>query len=509
MNILILSEPSFPRHHGGAGRGTHLLATGLRARGHRVTIVCQCDEASESETIEGVDVHRLNWDHVANVPGRRGELATVSTILAHLGQRLRLNEVDVLFDSGGFLSFYHQLAFELKQRYSLAFVLQFRYLIARHLLATRSRRATSLDADALGLESAVDESSQCFPVRFADEVLCVSNDDADYVQAQLRPLAGRPQILPEPVEPLHVEARAVARMRTELLGDGEHLICFGGRIDDSMKGGDAVRFAFERVLAARPRARLLLLGQDSRATAPYRRFGSALVVHPWIRDRLEMATVLAAADVLLMPSTYEPFGTLCAEAMQVGTPVVATRVGGLCDQIEHGHNGYLVTGADAERRGAGLAANALSILSDPALAQRLSQAGVESARRFAIPEVAARAELLFARALERARAAPGMRVSPPSFSSEDQARYLALLAGYAGQDAPSKGARVLEDWSESARERCGQCTRSRLAEDTRNLLRLRKAPFRLIHRLRGSLPMARDAAIACACPLGLLQKHDV
>jgi glycosyltransferase involved in cell wall biosynthesis len=315
--------------------------------------------------------------------------------------------------------------------------------------------------------------------------------------------------LPEPVEPLRVDAQAVAKVRAELLGEREQLLCFGGRVEDSMKGGDSVRVAFERVLAERPSARLLLLGQDESSLGPYRRFGSALVARSWIRDRLEMATVLAAVDVLLMPSTYEPFGTLCAEAMQVGTPVVATRVGGLRDQIEDGQNGYLVAGANARERGEGLAARALGILSDPALARRLSLAGMESAGRFAIPNVAARAEALCARALERARSFPSPRIAPPTFSREDQARYLELLARYAGREAPSKGELVLRDWSETASERCERCTRSRLAEDTRGLLRLSKAPYRIIHRLRGSLPTARDTAIACACPLGLLQKHDV
>ena len=49
-----------------------------------------------------------------------------------------------------------------------------------------------------------------------------------------------------------------------------------------------------------------------------------------------------AADVCAIPSYYESFGLVAIEAMACGTPVVATRVGGLISTIRDGETGYLI-----------------------------------------------------------------------------------------------------------------------------------------------------------------------
>ena len=63
-------------------------------------------------------------------------------------------------------------------------------------------------------------------------------------------------------------------------------------------------------------------------------------------------------DVLVLPSYQEPFGTVLAEAMAVGTPVVATRVGGLPEVVDDGVTGRLV----APGRPGRLAAAVLEVL---------------------------------------------------------------------------------------------------------------------------------------------------
>ena len=59
--------------------------------------------------------------------------------------------------------------------------------------------------------------------------------------------------------------------------------------------------------------------------------------------------VLAALDVLLVPSLWFENGpTIALEAMAVGTPILATRVGNLIEIIEDGVNGRLVDPGDVE-----------------------------------------------------------------------------------------------------------------------------------------------------------------
>jgi len=50
----------------------------------------------------------------------------------------------------------------------------------------------------------------------------------------------------------------------------------------------------------------------------------------------------SAADVCVVPSYYESFGLVALEAMACGTPVIASRVGGLVSTVEDGVNGFLI-----------------------------------------------------------------------------------------------------------------------------------------------------------------------
>jgi len=95
----------------------------------------------------------------------------------------------------------------------------------------------------------------------------------------------------------------------------------------------------------------------------------------------ELPAYYRAAGVLVVPSAYEGLPYVILEAMQNGTPVVATHVSGHPEVIEDGRNGFLLE----VDRPAALAARCVEILRDPELAQRLAEAGRETiARRFGL-----------------------------------------------------------------------------------------------------------------------------
>lgn len=84
---------------------------------------------------------------------------------------------------------------------------------------------------------------------------------------------------------------------------------------------------------------------------------------------------LKEADIFVLPSLYEAMGIAIAEAMAMGLPVVATRVGGVPDLIENGVNGFLVSPQDSDA----IADTILRIANDPPLAGKMRQENIKKA----------------------------------------------------------------------------------------------------------------------------------
>ena len=90
-----------------------------------------------------------------------------------------------------------------------------------------------------------------------------------------------------------------------------------------------------------------------------------------------LSTYYRAADVCLVPSRSESFGLVALEAAACGTPVVASDVGGLRDNVVEGRTGFLVAGRSSDA----FARRVIDILADPLLALRLGDAGSRRAER--------------------------------------------------------------------------------------------------------------------------------
>ena len=102
-------------------------------------------------------------------------------------------------------------------------------------------------------------------------------------------------------------------------------------------------------------------------------------------DHTDLPLYYNAADVCVVPSYYESFGLVALEAMACGTPVVATRVGGLSTIIHHGRTGYLKSWRCPEAF-----ANSLEmIISSDGLQQSLGEASRKRAEGMGWDNVAA------------------------------------------------------------------------------------------------------------------------
>ncbi len=106
----------------------------------------------------------------------------------------------------------------------------------------------------------------------------------------------------------------------------------------------------------------------------------------------------AAADVVVMPSYYEPFGMVAIEAMASGSPVVASDVGGLRWTVEDGITGYHAKPKD----GLDFARQVVRILKNPALRNRLGEnAQIRARREFGWQGIARKMKQFYTTQLEK------------------------------------------------------------------------------------------------------------
>jgi glycosyltransferase involved in cell wall biosynthesis len=149
-----------------------------------------------------------------------------------------------------------------------------------------------------------------------------------------------------------------------------------------IKGFDLAVRALPAVLRAAPGTRLVLVGDG-----PQRAEIEALALETGVRDHLvltgavaDVGSCLAAADVLVAPSRNEGMGRVLVEAMALGIPVVAARVGGTARVLSDGRAGELVTPDDPEA----LARALIEILESPFLRASYRAKGMERAERFSL-----------------------------------------------------------------------------------------------------------------------------
>ncbi len=197
---------------------------------------------------------------------------------------------------------------------------------------------------------------------------------ADLVLADSQAVAERLEGLDAHVVHCPVELDPPAAPVPWAPGDGPVIGCVG-RIEPRKGILDLVE-ATPAIRAGIPGARVVVIGDDPYETDPAylaRVKEAGGVEHlPWVENA---AGVMRHLDVLVAPSHQEPFGTVLSEAMAVGTPVVATRVGGLAEVVEDGVTGLLVEPHDP-------AALAAAVVQVYARREAMGAAGLVAARRF-------------------------------------------------------------------------------------------------------------------------------
>jgi glycosyltransferase involved in cell wall biosynthesis len=214
-------------------------------------------------------------------------------------------------------------------------------------------------------------------IRLASAVTSPSRDTLERVRSYYGLALDRAEVIPNPTHPVD------PAMRWSIAGCTPGTVLFVGRFD-YLKGGDLIIEAFERVLRAFPDARLHFVGPDRGLPGGDGRPGE---LERFVDDRLPgaresgrvrllgqvphsgLAALRREAMISVACSRYEVFGLALAEAMALGCPVVAARVGGIPEVVRDGVDGLLHRGGDPDD----LAAKIVDLLRDPARAADLGQ----------------------------------------------------------------------------------------------------------------------------------------
>ena len=190
-------------------------------------------------------------------------------------------------------------------------------------------------------------------------------------------------------------------IRVELGVDGQPLVLFAGRLEYE-KGVQTLIDAVPLLDRSVPGVRVVVAGAGSYRHELERRV-RALRLGRRVRfegfvDERRLRRLYRTADVVVVPSLYEPFGLVAVEAMACRTPVVAANAGGLREIVEQGVTGLRFAPGNARS----LAAALRRVLTDRDLATGLvDRAAAALAARPTWDEVADRTAGAYVSAIRR------------------------------------------------------------------------------------------------------------
>jgi glycosyltransferase involved in cell wall biosynthesis len=154
-----------------------------------------------------------------------------------------------------------------------------------------------------------------------------------------------------------------ALARFGIAGD-EPVALYVGRLSKE-KNLDVLAAAWAIVHAARPDARLIVVGGEGPLVGTFRAPG---MIEAGGLYGAELATVFASADVFVFPSETETFGNVVVEAGASGLPAIVATAGAAHEHVIDGVTGHVVDGRDR------IAATLLALFADPALRARMGAA---------------------------------------------------------------------------------------------------------------------------------------
>lgn len=171
---------------------------------------------------------------------------------------------------------------------------------------------------------------------------------------------------------------------SRITAHGLNIVCIARF--EKVKNIEILIMAASEILKKNPDVKLVLVGGGSREKE-LRALAGKLSISDHVEFqgfRPDIEKILEDGAVFVLPSIYEPFGMVAAEALATGLPIIVSRVGGLKEIVKEGLNGFSFNPRDWHE----LSRKILLLLEDKKLREEMKNKARESAKEFSPKNVA-------------------------------------------------------------------------------------------------------------------------
>jgi len=218
-----------------------------------------------------------------------------------------------------------------------------------HVITFHTLAKTKLRALAAGKEHFSRTDSEYKLMESADGILVLTQKEIQDIRQLYGEFTNKIAVVPPGIDIKMFHASGTSGARDELnIPKDSQMILFVGRIDP-IKGLEILVQAVSLIASKKDVFLYIVGGADEENK--YLSSIKSLVEETGLGEKVvftgpvahdELRTYYNAADVFVLPSHYESLGFVAIEAMACGTPVVASRVGGIPSIVDHGSTGYLI-----------------------------------------------------------------------------------------------------------------------------------------------------------------------
>ncbi len=253
------------------------------------------------------------------------------------------------------------------------------FLFHANIVARIAARRTGVPKAVSGIRVAEPRRRHLWIDRFTDRLVdrhvCVSRSVARFSETRAKLPAEKLVVIPNGVDLAGFPAEHPADLSQFGIGTDRRVVTFVGRLD-RQKGLPWLIETAPAWLERLPESDLLLVGKGTegpKLKRMCRRLGIADRVH-FAGRRPDVPEILAASELLVLPSAWEGMPNVVLEAMAAGLPVVATTVEGVCELLGPAAERQTVGYGDSQA----LTDKIVALIEDSRTATRL---GTENRRR--------------------------------------------------------------------------------------------------------------------------------